>query len=217
MFYRLTMFAAFALAMFVSACSTVTPARFQRGFIVNGTCLEQIVDASGNRRQIEVNGSPMERLFGEYLDENPSSVLFTGFFFFQNKDGAGSGTGTADAVNRAAFLALDLPPARALPVAGELRDCLLKNDLQRAEANFDELAQEFGVETQIERFSSNGGFKRYHEYKINDRGEKVLHGLTRNFHQNGMIANECFYRDGCPEGEMREYSELGEPLTGTGE
>jgi len=214
MFQRLTVLAALALAMLVSACSTVTPARFHRGFIVSGVCLEQIEDASGNRRQIEVNGSPMERLFKEYLDMNPSSVLFTGYFFFQNDDGSGSGTGTADSVNRAAFLALDLPPARALPIAGELRDCLLKNDIRRAESIFDDLAQEFGVETQIERYSGTGGFKRYHEFKMNDKGEKVLHGLTRNFHQNGMIADECFYRDGRPEGALREYSELGEPLSG---
>ena len=212
MLQRPTVFAALALAMLVSACSAVTPAKFSRGFIVSGTCLEIVEDESGGRRQIEVNGSPMERLFGEYLDQNPSSMLFTGFFFFQNKDGSGSGTGTADSVNRAAFLALDLPPSRALPVAGELRECLLKNDIRRAEANYDELAEEFGVETQIERYSGTGGFKLYQEYKLNDKGEKVLHGLTRSFHRNGMIASECYFRDGRPEGGMREYTELGVPL-----
>ena len=214
MFQRLTVFAALAFAMLVSACASVTPARFQRGFIVNGHCLEQIVNESGEIRQIEVKDSPMEKLFTKYLDENPSSVLFVGYFFFQNDDGSGSGTGTADVVNRAAFLALDLPPARAMPIATELRNCLLKNDFQRANEIFKELATESGVETQTERFPDSGGFKRYHEFKYNDRGEMVLHGLTRNFHRNGMIATECFFRDGKPEGEAREYSELGEPLTG---
>jgi len=214
MFRHLTALAALLFALLVSACSSVTPARFQRGYIVDGTCLEQIVDASGNRRQITVKDSPMERLFGKYLGENPSSVLFLGFFFFQNDDGSGSGTGTADVVNRAAFLALDLPPTQALPIAGELRTCMLKNDFTRAGEIFKELAAEAGVETQTERFSDGGGFKRYHEFKINDRGETVLHGLTRNFHPNGMIANECFFRDGHPEGKLREYSELGEPLDG---
>ena len=214
MFQRLTVFAALAFAMLISACASVTPARFQRGYIVSGHCLEQVVNESGEIRQIEVKDSPMEKLFTKYLDENPSSVLFVGFFFFQNDDGSGSGTGTADVVNRAAFLALDLPPARAVSIASDLRNCMLKNDFQRANEIFKDLAAESGVETQTERFPDSGGFKRYHEFKYNDRGEMVLHGLTRNFHRNGMIATECFFRDGKPEGEAREYNELGELLTG---
>lgn len=205
---------AITFALLASACSSVTPARFQRGFIVSGACLEQIRIDDGDVRQFEVSGTPMERLFREYLDENPSSVLFMGYFFRQGDDGTGCGTGTADVVNRAAFLALDLPPGRAIPVAGELRTCLLKNNFERAEEIFDELAKEFNVDSKVEYYSKDGGFKHYHEYKINDDGQTVLHGLTRNFHQNGMISNECFFRDGKPEGALRAYNELGEPLTG---
>ena len=213
MFQRLAVFA-IALALLASACSSVTPARFQRGFIVSGHCLEQIRNEAGDVKQFEVSGTPMERLFGEYLDENPSSVLFVGFFFHQDKDGTGCGTGTADVVNRAAFLALDLPPGRAIPVAGELRTCLLKNNYERAEEIFNDLAKEFNVDSKVEYYSKDGGFKHYHEYKINDDGQTVLHGLSRNFHPNGMISNECFFRDGKPEGALREYNELGEPQTG---
>ena len=202
------------LALLVSACSSVTPARFQRGFIVNGHCLEQVVDENGNRKQYEVGDTPMERLFHEYLKEDPSSVLFVGYFFHQDRNGTGSGTGTADVVNRAAFLALDLPPARAMPLAGELRECLKKNNYEHAEEIFDGLAKEFNVDSRVEYYSKDGGFRHYHEYKLNDDGEIVLHGLTRNFHPNGMISNECFYRNGKLEGALREYSELGEPLTG---
>lgn len=212
---RLTaLFLSLVLLMLVSACHSVTPARFQRGFIASGTCLELIEDANGERRQIEVAGTPMERLFTKYLPDNPSSVLSVAYFFHQSKTGSGSGPGTADSVNRAAFLALDLPPARGLPVATELRTCLLKNDLRRAEEIYEELAKEFDVQAEVERFSRDGGIKLYHEFKLNDEGETVLHGLTRHFHENGMIASECFFRDGRPEGEAREYSELGEPLTG---
>lgn len=212
---RLTvMFLSFVLPMLVSACSSVTPARFQRGFIANGVCLELIEDENGERHQVEVKGTPMERLFTKYLPENPSSVLTVAYFFHQSKKGSGSGPGTADSINRAAFLALDLPPARGMSVAGELRTCLLKNDLDRAEEIYEELAKEFGVQADIERFSRNGGLRNYHEFKVDDDGETILHGLTRNFHENGMISSECFFRNGKPEGEAREYSELGEPLNG---
>ena len=211
---RLAVFASLALVVLVSACSSVTPARFHRGFIVSGACLEQIRNEAGDVKQFAVPGTPMERLFGEYLDDNPSSVLFVGFFFHQDKNGTGSGTGTADVVNRAAFLALDLSTARAMPLAGELRECLKKNNYERAEEIFNELAKEFNVDSRVEYYSKDGGFRHYHEYKLNDDGEIVLHGLTRNFHPNGMISNECFYRNGKPEGKLREYSELGEPLTG---
>ena len=212
---RLTvLFLSFVLPVLVSACSSVTPARFQRGFIANGVCLELIEDENGARRQIEVPGTPMEKLFEKYLPDNPSSVLSVAFFFHQDKDGSGSGPGTADTVNRAAFLALDLPPSRGLAVATELRTCLLKNDLDRAEEIYEELAKEFGVQADVERYSRNGGLRNYHEFKVGDEGETILHGLTRNFHENGMISSECFFRNGKPEGEAREYSELGEPLDG---
>ena len=210
----ITLFLPLVLLMLVSACHSVTPARFQRGFIASGTCLELIEDANGERRQIEVTGTPMERLFSKYLPESPSSVLSVAYFFHQSKTGSGSGPGTADSVNRAAFLALDLPPSRGVSVATELRTCLLKNDLDRAEEIYEELAKEFGVQADVERYSRNGGLRNYHEFKVGNEGETILHGLTRNFHENGMISSECFFRNGKPEGEAREYSELGEPLDG---
>lgn len=202
----------FASAVLVSACSSVTPARFQRGFTVGGAIHETVVDADGESTHFMVPGSPMERLFSKYLPENPSSVLFVGFFFHQDKNGSGSGTGTADVVNRAAFLALDLPPAQGMPTAGELRTCLLKNDYENALKIFKKLAADSDVEAETERFSESGAPKVYHEFKYNDKGEKVLHGLTRHYHENGMIASDCFFRDGKPEGELREYSDLGVPL-----
>ena len=203
----------FASAVLVSACSSVTPARFQRGFTVGGAIHETVVDADGESTHFMVPGSPMERLFSKYLPENPSSVLFVGFFFHQDKNGSGSGTGTADVVNRAAFLALDLPPAQGMPTAGELRTCLLKNDYENALKIFKKLAADSDVEAETERFSESGAPKVYHEFKYNDKGEKVLHGLTRHYHENGMIASDCFFRDGKPEGELREYSDLGVPLS----
>lgn len=202
----------FASAVLVSACSSVTPARFQRGFTVGGAIHETVVDADGESTHFMVPGSPMERLFSKYLPENPSSVLFVGFFFHQDKNGSGSGTGTADVVNRAAFLALDLPPAQGMPTAGELRTCLLKNDYENALKIFKKLAADSDVEAETERFSESGAPKVYHEFKYNDKGEKVLHGLTRHYHENGMIASDCFFRDGKPEGELREYSDLGVPM-----
>lgn len=202
----------FASAVLVSACSSVTPARFQRGFTVGGAIHETVVDADGESTHFMVPGSPMERLFSKYLPENPSSVLFVGFFFHQDKNGSGSGTGTADVVNRAAFLALDLPPAQGMPTAGELRTCLLKNDYENALKIFKKLAADSDVEAETERFSESGAPKIYHEFKYNDKGEKVLHGLTRHYHENGMIASDCFFRNGKPEGELREYSDLGVPL-----
>lgn len=203
----------FASAVLVSACSSVTPARFQRGFTVGGAIHETVVDADGESTHFMVPGSPMERLFSKYLPENPSSVLFVGFFFHQDKNGSGSGTGTADVVNRAAFLALDLPPAQGMSAAGELRTCLLKNDYENALKIFKKLAADSDVEAETERFSESGAPKVYHEFKYNDKGEKVLHGLTRHYHENGMIASDCFFRDGKPEGELREYSDLGVPLS----
>ena len=212
MFQRLILTVLTASVLLVSACSSVTPARFQRGFTVGGVVHETVVEADGGTSHFMVTGTPMERLFQKYLRENPSSVLFVGFFFHQVKNGAGSGTGTADVVNRAAFLALDLPPAQGIPTAEELRTCLLKNDFDHALEIFRKLAKDAGVETQTERYSESGAPKRYHEFKYNDKGEKVLHGLTRNYYENGMIANDCFFRDGKPEGEAREYSDLGVPL-----
>ena len=199
-------------AVLVSACSSVTPARFQRGFTVGGVIHETVVDADGEASHFMVTGAPMEKLFSKYLKENPSSVLFVGFFFHQDKTGSGSGTGTADVVNRAAFLALDLPPAQGMPTAGELRTCLLKNDYENALKIFKKLAADSDVEAETERFSESGAPKVYHEFKYNDKGEKVLHGLTRHYHENGMIASDCFFRNGKPEGELREYSDLGVPL-----
>ena len=213
MFQRLFLTALMlASAMLVSACASVTPARFQRGFTVGGVIHETVIDEGGEASHFMMAGTPMEKLFSKYLKENPSSVLFVGFFFHQDKNGSGSGTGTADVVNRAAFLALDLPPAQGMPIAEKLRSCMLKNDFEGATEIFKKLADDFGVETETERFS-DGASRCYHEFKYNEKGEKVLHGLTRNYHENGMIANDCFFRDGEAEGELREYSELGVPLT----
>lgn len=212
MFHRFILTAMMiASAVLVSACYSVTPARFQRGFTVGGVIHETVVDADGGQTHFTLTGSPMEQLFSKYLPENPSSVLFVGFFFHQDKNGSGGGTGTADVVNRAAFLALDLPPSQGMPTAGELRTCLLKNDYDNALAIFRKLADDFDVETETERFSESGAPKTYHEFKYNDKGEKVLHGLTRTYYENGMIASDCFFRDGKPEGALREYSELGVP------
>jgi hypothetical protein len=155
----------------------------------------------------------MERLFSKYLPENPSSVLFVGFFFHQDKRSSGSGTGTADVVNRAAFLALDQPPGQGMQTAQDLRACLLKNDYDRATEIYEKLAKDADVTSEMERFPESGYPKTIHEFKYSATGEKVLHGLTRNFHENGMIASDCFFRDGKPEGEAREYSELGVPLS----
>ena len=213
MFQRPALFALMiASAVLVSACSSVTPARFQRGFTVGGVGHETVMDADGEASHYMVTGTPMERLFSKYLKENPSSVLFVGFFFHQDKNSSGSGTGTADIVNRAAFLALDQPPGQGMQTAQDLRACLLKNDFDRAAEILEKLAKEFGVETELERYSGSGNPKTLHEFKYNDKGEKILHGLTRNYHENGMIANDCFFRDGKAEGELRAYSELGVPL-----
>ena len=202
----------FLFAVLVSACSSVTPARFQRGFTVGGVIHETVIDADGEASHFMVTGTPMERLFSKYLKENPSSVLFVGFFFHQDKTSSGSGTGTADVVNRAAFLALDQPPGQGIQTAKDLRACLLKNDFDGATEILEKLAKECDVETELERYPGSGNPKTLHEFKYNDKGEKVLHGLTRNYHENGMIANDCFFRDGRAEGELREYSELGVPL-----
>ena len=213
MFQRLSLTILPALVLLVSACTSVTPARFQRGYTVGGVVHETVTGETGEPSHFMVTGEPMERLFGKYLKPNPSSVLFVAFFFHQDKNGSGSGTGTADVVNRAAFLALDLPPAQGAPVAEELRNCLLKNDFEQASAIFKRLAGEFDVETMTERYSESGAPKHYHEFKYNDKGEKVLHGLTRNYYENGMIADDCFFRNGRPEGELRQYTELGVPLS----
>ena len=214
MFQRPALFALMiASAVLVSACSSVTPARFQRGFTVGGVVHETVMDADGESSHFMVTGTPMERLFSKYLPENPSSVLFVGFFFHQDKNSSGSGTGTADVVNRAAFLALDQPPGQGMQTAQDLRTCLLKNDFDGATEIYEKLAKEADVTTEMERFPESGYPKTIHEFKYNDKGEKVLHGLTRNFHENGMIASDCFFRDGKPEGEAREYSELGVPLS----
>ncbi len=202
----------FALVLHLSACSSVTPARFQRGYTVGGVIHETVTDADGKATHFMVSDTPMEKLFSKYLKENPSSVLFVGFFFHQDDTSSGSGTGTADVVNRAAFLALDQPPGQAIQTAEDLRTCLLKNDFDRATEILEKLADEFDVETELERHPGSGNPKTLHEFKYNDKGEKVLHGLTRNYHENGMIASDCFFRDGRAEGEAREYSELGVPL-----
>ncbi len=201
-----------AFAVLASACSSVTPARFQRGFTVGGVVHETVVDADGEASHFMVTGTPMEQLFSKYLPENPSSVLFVGFFFHQDKNSSGSGTGTADIVNRAAFLALDQPPGQGMQTAQDLRACLLKNDFDRATEIYEKLAKDADVTSEMERFPESGYPKTIHEFKYNDKGEKILHGLTRNFHENGMIASDSFFRDGKPEGEARTYSELGVPL-----
>ena len=213
MFQRLALFVLMIVsAVLVSACSSVTPAQFHRGFTVGGVVHETVIDADGEASHFMVPGTPMERLFSKYLPENPSSVLFVGFFFYQDEKSSGSGTGTADIVNRAAFLALDQPPGRGMQTAQDLRACLLKNDFDRATEIYEKLAKDADVTTEMERFPESGYPKTIHEFKYNDLGEKVLHGLTRNFHENGMIASDCFFRNGRPEGEAREYSELGVPL-----
>ena len=212
MFQRLILTALTASAMLVTACSSVTPARFQRGFTVGGVIHETVVDADGRTSHFMVEGTPMEQLFSKYLMENPSSVLFVGFFFHQDKTSSGSGTGTADLVNRTAFLALDQPPGQGMQTAKDLRACLLKNDFDHATEIYEKLAKDFDVETELERFPESGNPKTLHEFKYNDRGEKILHGLTRNYHENGMIASDCFFRNGKPEGTAREYSDLGVPL-----
>ena len=214
MFQRLSLTVLmFLFAVLVSACSSVTPARFQRGFTVGGTIHETVIDEDGEASHFMATGAPMERLFSKYkIGNHPSSVLFVGFFFHQDKTSSGSGTGTADVVIRAAFLALDLPPGQGMQTAEDLQTCLLKNDFDGATEILEKLAKEFDVETELERYPGSGNPKTLHEFKYNDNGEKVLHGLTRYYHENGMIASDCFFRDGRAEGELREYSELGVPL-----
>ena len=215
MFRRLTACLLPAAALLLASCYSVTPARFNRGFITSGHCLEQVRDVDGNVEQFEVKNTPMERLFTLYASPDASSVMFLAYFFHQDSERSGSGTGTADVVNRAAFLALDEPPAQARPHALALKQCLIKNDYDEAEKIYNELAKAAGVESIMEMYPDReGGFKRFHEFKYGPDGTKILHGLTRNFHPNGMISNECFFRDGKAEGELREYTELGRPITG---
>ena len=215
MFRRLTACLLPAVALLLASCYSVTPARFNRGFITSGHCLEQVTDADGKLEQFEVKDTPMERLFTLYASPDASSVMFLAYFFHQDSERSGSGTGTADVVNRAAFLALDEPPAQARPHALALKQCLIKNDYDEAEKIYNELAKAAGVESIMEMYPDReGGFKRFHEFKYGPDGTKILHGLTRNFHPNGMISNECFFRDGKAEGELREYTELGRPITG---
>ena len=215
MFRRLTVCLLPAAALLLAACHSVTPARFTRGFITSGHCLEQVTDADGKLEQFEVKDTPMERLFTLYASPDVSSVMFLAYFFHQDSERSGSGTGTADVVNRAAFLALDEPPAQARPHALALKQCLIKNDYDEAEKIYNELAKAAGVESIMEMYPDReGGFKRFHEFKYGPDGSRILHGLTRNFHPNGMISNECFFRDGKAEGELREYTELGRPITG---
>ena len=217
MIRRLTACLLPAAAMLLAACYSVTPARFTRGFITSGHCLEQVQDADGNLKQYEVADTPMERLFREYEKEDPSSVLFLAYFFHQDKESSGSGSGTADIVNRAAFLALDEPPAQARPIAIQLKQCLVKNDYEGAEKIYNDLAKAAGVESKMEFYpDKEGGFKRFHEFKYGPDGTKILHGLSRNFHPNGMIANESFFRNGKAEGALRQYTELGQPIEDSG-
>ena len=213
MFRRLTACLLPAAALLLASCYSVTPARFNRGFITSGHCLEQVTDADGNLEQFEVKDTPMERLFTLYASPDASSVMFLAYFFHQDSERSGCGTGTADVVNRAAFLALDEPPAQARPHALALKQCLIKNDYDEAEKIYNELAKAAGVESIMEMYPDReGGFKRFHEFKYGPDGTKILHGLSRNFHPNGMISNECFFRDGKAEGELRQYTELGRPI-----
>ena len=218
MIRRLTACLLPAAAMILAACSSVTPARFNRGFITSGHCLEQVRDADGNMEQFQVADTPMERLFSAYETPDPSSVLFIAYFFHQDKESSGSGTGTADVVNRAAFLALDETPAEAKPIAIKLKQCLVKNDYEGAEKIYNDLAKAAGVESVMELYpDKEGGFRRFHEFKRGPDGSKILHGLTRNFHPNGMISSECFFRNGKAEGRVRQYTELGRPLEDAGD
>ena len=121
MIRRLTACLLPAVALLLASCYSVTPARFNRGFITSGHCLEQVTDADGKLEQFEVKDTPMERLFTLYASPDASSVMFLAFFFHQDSERSGCGTGTADVVNRAAFLALDEPPARARPHALALK------------------------------------------------------------------------------------------------
>ena len=215
MFRRLTACLLPAAVLLLASCYSVTPARFNRGFITSGHCLEQVTDADGKLEQFEVKDTPMERLFTLYASPDASSVMFLAYFFHQDSERSGSGTGTADVVNRAAFLALDEPPAQARPHAIALKQCLVKNDYDEAEKIYNELAKAAGVDSIMEMYPDReGGFKRFHEFKYGPDGTKILHGLSRNFHPNGMISNECFFRNGKAEGELREYTELGRPITG---
>ena len=215
MFRRLTACLLPVAALLLASCYSVTPARFNRGFITSGHCLEQVTDADGKLEQFEVKNTPMERLFTLYASPDASSVMFLAYFFHQDSERSGCGTGTADVVNRAAFLALDEPPSQARPHALALKQCLIKNDYDEAEKIYNELAKAAGVESVMEMYPDReGGFKRFHEFKYGPDGTKILHGLTRNFHPNGMISNECFFRNGKAEGEFREYTELGRPITG---
>ena len=213
MFRRLTACLLPAVVLLLASCHSVTPARFNRGFITSGHCLEQVQDADGKLEQFEVKDTPMERLFAMYVPGDPSSVMFIAYFFHQDSERSGCGTGTADVVNRAAFLALDESPAQARPHALALKQCLVKNDYDGAEKIYNELAKAAGVESVMEMYPDrDGGFKRFHEFKYGPDGAKILHGLTRNFHPNGMISNECFFRNGKAVGELREYNELGRPI-----
>ena len=159
MFRRLTVCLLPAAALLLAACHSVTPARFTRGFITSGHCLEQVTDADGKLEQFEVKDTPMERLFTLYASPDVSSVMFLAYFFHQDSERSGSGTGTADVVNRAAFLALDEPPAQARPHALALKQCLIKNDYDEAEKIYDELAKAAGVESIMEMYPDReGGF-----------------------------------------------------------
>ena len=63
MFQRLILTVLTASVLLVSACSSVTPARFQRGFTVGGVVHETVIDEDGEASHFMVTGTPMERLF----------------------------------------------------------------------------------------------------------------------------------------------------------
>ena len=62
MFQRLFLTALLASVILVSACSSVTPARFQRGFTVGGTVHETVLDKDGEASHFMVSGMPIRRM-----------------------------------------------------------------------------------------------------------------------------------------------------------
>ena len=59
-------------AVLVSACSSVTPARFQRGFTVGGTIHETVIDEDGEASHFMVTGTRTSTTYDDTSSANRS-------------------------------------------------------------------------------------------------------------------------------------------------
>lgn len=186
----------------VTACNSGKRADFYRYYSpYDGSCTEYM-GHNDDKVSIRYEETNLARLFNKYPEaKGPADSVKTGaYFYFSTKEDSAFGAGAGDYAERAAFLLLEMDDVYAKGNAVLIRMYLIQDDMNKMRDLFEQICDACGVkEEMVFEDGKSGVPMMLRDYKIDSSGKKVPHGLTRLYHENGMIAGDTYYRNGKQE------------------